>query len=251
MRFLIPFLRWAIRKSGGVTANSTITKKHILSIEARDVDIIPFGAGLKTARPTPIPPHNLVLFVGRLVERKGVGYLIESIRILTQRMNVELVVVGEGPERQNLESQVRESRLQDRVSFAGRVGEKELDLYYRSCSAFVLPAVVDSKGDTEGLGVVLIEALSYGRPVIASNVGGIIDVVEDGRTGLLVPEKDPEALALALEKVLSDRRFAEQLVRNGLYHVQKNFAWSPIIDALLSLYSSLVPVLSGSTIVAG
>jgi glycosyltransferase involved in cell wall biosynthesis len=239
MRFFVPFVRWAIKKSDAVTANSNATRDNILSILPKEVAIVPFGTALAVSEPTPIPSGNLILFAGRLVERKGVRYLVDAVKMLSLKMDVRLVIVGDGPEFQSLKEQVKQNGLEERIALAGRVSDKELEHYYQSCSVFVLPAVTDAKGDTEGLGVVLIEALSYGRPVVASRAGGIVDIVKDGETGLLVPEKDPRALAVAIERILRDRNLASKLAEGGLKHVEKSFAWDSIVDTLSNLYARL------------
>ena len=103
-----------------------------------------------------------MLFVGRLVERKGVRYLIEAVQRLSPERRARLVIIGDGPERQRLEEQARRSGLEGRVEVRGRVSDRELRQAYADASVFVLPAIVDTRGDTEGLGVVLLEAMSYG-----------------------------------------------------------------------------------------
>src|SRR5690606_40977927 len=90
------------------------------------------------------------------------------------------------------------------IRFAGRLPAGALREAYGAAHAFVLPAVVDSRGDTEGLGVVLVEATEYGLPLVASAVGGITDVVEDDVTGIAIPPADPQALATALRRLADD-----------------------------------------------
>ena len=98
---------------------------------------------------------------------------------------------------------------------------------------------MDSKGDTEGLGVVLLEAAMYRRPLVASRVGGILDVVEDGVTGLLVPEKDPRALADAIVKVLTDPDLARRLGQAGHDFVRRTFDWDAITGQMIEVYRSI------------
>ena len=111
---------------------------------------------------------------------------------------VELDIVGTdqgGGEIARLKKIAAENDLTDRVIFHGLVDDETLRRCYAECDISVLPAIVDSKGDTEGLGVVLIEALTYRKPVIASGVGGIVDIVKDEQTGILVPKKTRWLLA--------------------------------------------------------
>src|SRR5207247_5934205 len=156
-----------------------------------------------TARPAagaapPAPDgRGPVLFVGRLVERKGVAHLIEAIARLGSR-GPRLEIVGEGPERPGLEALAARLGVVDRVVFRGKIPPDELQASYARAAVCVLPSVLDARGDTEGLGVVLLEAMNHGTPVIASRVGGIPDIVEDGVSGLLVPPGDADALAAAV-----------------------------------------------------
>jgi glycosyltransferase involved in cell wall biosynthesis len=238
------FLRRMIRRADAVTAISTYTAGLIRQIHERRVELIPFGATVDPGI-TPVESRREVgrpfelLFVGRLVERKGVRYLLDAIAQLQDRYDVLLRVVGDGPWRSRLEAHARTLSLQDRVRFEGFVSKDELARRFAGCDAFVLPAVVDAKGDTEGLGVVLIEALSYGKPVVATSVGGIVDIVRDGETGLLVPPEDADALARAIATYIEEPERARTLADSGRAHVDAQFSWPTIIDRLTSLYREL------------
>jgi len=159
---------------------------------------------------------------------------------ILRKVKARLVIVGEGHRRPFLEELVAREGLKDVVQMVGKVPEESLRLWYETCDVFVLPAVVDSKGDTEGLGVVLLEALSYGKPVVASNVGGIPDIVIDGQTGLLVPEKDPKALAEAIVYVLTHEHFSQRLGEKGRRYVEEQFGWGKITDKLIDLYRNVM-----------
>lgn len=237
-----PFLRWAIRTADAVTANSTHTVKAIRQIYDRSVTIVPFGSAAgdcPEVQQSSGDGQKHLLFVGRLVERKGIEYLIEAMEALTRQLPVRLDIIGSGPEEPRLRELAERRGLQQHVIFHGRVSQEELARKYRECDAFVLPAIIDSRGDTEGLGVVIIEAMSYGRPVVASGVGGIVDLVIDERTGLLVPQKDSPALARAISRVLTDPALAQRLNRAGYDHIQKNYSWPAIIKRLDGVYRDL------------
>ena len=130
--------------------------------------------------------------------------------------------------------------LEDRVEMPGRVPEPQLHRAFARAHVLVLPSIVDARGDTEGLGVVLLEAMSYRLPVIASNVGGITDIVADGKTGLLVPPADPAALAGALERLATDTALAEQLAEAGRQYVEEHFSWPAILEEWQSCYAAAV-----------
>jgi glycosyltransferase involved in cell wall biosynthesis len=240
--FLAPLLRRIVRGSDAVTAISTYTADRLgKQVPGVDPAIIPFGAAVDA--PTEPPPYTYdgarpfeLLFVGRLVERKGVHLLLDALASLPPERRVVLHVVGDGPDRAKLEEQARRLELGERAVFHGFVSKEELQRRLETCDAFVLPAVVDAKGDTEGLGVVLIEAMSYARPVIASAAGGIVDIVRDRRNGLLVPPGDASALAAAIGGMMDDPARARQFGLNGREDVAANFSWDVIADRLAAIY---------------
>jgi glycosyltransferase involved in cell wall biosynthesis len=116
------------------------------------------------------------------------------------------------------------------------VTKDELQRRLEWCDAFVLPAVIRGQGDTEGPGVVLIEAMSYARPVIASAAGGTVEIVQDGRNGFLVPPGDAPALADAIGRMMEDPRAARELGLNGREDVERGFSGSVIADRLAEIY---------------
>ena len=245
--FLRRFLTWSARSSARIVANSNETASEIRRVAPRArVDVIPYSTGLATdaaagrVLPAAEGPFD-VLFVGRLVERKGAPVLIAAAGLLATEPRVRVVIIGEGPDRQALESQAAALGLGDRVVFRGRVSASELQRAYAMAGAFVLPAVTDSRGDTEGLGVVLLEAMSYRVPVIGSRIGGITDIIIDGKTGLLVPPGNAEALADAIRKLAADPGFAQRLGDAGHAHFEQQFGWGRIVERWMEVYGSMMP----------
>lgn len=248
LRFARPILRSIVAASDAVTVISSHTEEAVRRLApGAAVTRIPFGATFD------VPPADAgapsrsrgdpldLLFVGRLVERKGVHVLLDALALLRRdrpELEVRLEVVGEGSMRAEWEARAAELGL-DRVRFSGMLAREALERRFAACDAFVLPAVRDAKGDVEGLGVVLIEALLYGRPVIASASGGIVDIVRDGETGLLVPSGDPAALARAIERYADDPALARALAERGRERVVADFSWSAITDRLEHIYRSV------------
>ena len=244
---LAPLMRGVIRRSDAVTAISTYTAREVQRL-APEVEVrrIPFGAAgagsdseLNGPRERVAGSPFRLLFVGRLVERKGVEVLLRAVARLGRDLDVRLTVVGEGPLRPLLEGRVQALGIGDRVEFAGLVPGPEISGYFLNCDALVLPAIRDGKGDVEGLGVVLIEALLHDRPVIASDSGGIPDIVQDGRTGLLVPPGDDAALASAIRRFIDEPGLRDRLAAEGRRHVSLHFSWEAIIAELVDLYHGL------------
>jgi glycosyltransferase involved in cell wall biosynthesis len=202
----------------------------------RPIAVVPYGVPLPESpaerRSRSGPP--VLLFVGRLVARKGVDRLLDALARIADRP-WRLEIVGFGPERDPLERQAESLGLLDRVDFLGRLSSADLVNAYRRADCFVLPATLDERADTEGLGVVLLEAMSHGVPVVATRRGGIVDIVEDGRTGVLV-EDDPAALATGITSVLADPERAQVLGEAGRTRVRERFGWDSILDRLEAVY---------------
>ncbi|MGC8839771.1 MAG: glycosyltransferase, partial [Anaerolineae bacterium] len=168
---LRPILRVLTRACDCTVAISSFTARQVEEMTGVRPMVIPYGAALEPVEDLPDqsqvqegPPR--VLFAGRLIERKGLPVLLQALARVAQERKVVLDLVGEGHERPRLERLAAELGIADRVCFHGWVSQEELDRLYRACTVFVLPSVVDARGDTEGLGVVLIEALRYRKPVI-------------------------------------------------------------------------------------
>ncbi|TEU14582.1 MAG: glycosyltransferase family 4 protein [Anaerolineales bacterium] len=255
--FLKPVLRYIVKRSDAVSANSSFTASLVRELADVEVKVIPYGSTI-VARdvppiaagaepyPEPLGPEprdegrdgeRRILYVGRLIERKGLPYLIEAMDLLPPGLRVRLDIVGAGDQRPLLESLVKDKGLAERVFFRGRIPYGELAELYAGCDLFVLPAIVDSRGDTEGLGVVLVEVMGYKKPVIATNVGGIPDIVRHNETGILVEQRDPQALAQAIEAVLTDEKRARELGQAGFAYVKEYFSWPRIVDQVMALYS--------------
>ncbi|NUQ91934.1 MAG: glycosyltransferase [Gemmatimonadaceae bacterium] len=239
MRALRGFLRWAIRRSDAVVAISSYTAREVEALQPGPVEVIPYTFELSA--PGVRRPRNdgafEILFVGRLVERKGVVNLVDALAALPDSLNARLVVIGDGPETERIRSRAAERGVAGRVELRGRQPDEALREAYASTDVFVLPAIVDSRGDTEGLGVVLLEAMNFGVPVIGSASGGIVDIVLDEETGLLVPPGDVAALAAALERLARDPSFARRLGESGQRFVAEKFSWAAIVERWMAVYS--------------
>jgi glycosyltransferase involved in cell wall biosynthesis len=233
--FLVRPFAWLINRSDVVTAISRHTAQELAGIVRKPVEVIPFSVAIGE-RTAAAEDRNEILFVGRLVERKGLSVLIDAFREVRDSIPHKLVIVGDGPERPAVEERIRRLGLGDRVEVKGWVSAEEKEEYYRRCSFFVLPAVYDKHGDTEGLGVVMLEAMAFSKPVIASNAGGITDVVEDNVNGMLVPSGDAPALARALLALANDEPARRRMGRNAKITVDEKFNWDKITMRLVRLY---------------
>lgn len=253
--WLWPLLRWSVRSADAVTAISTSTARRVRELVEREVRVVPFAAASEAGQESkgwegeagsrPLEEREIhLLFVGRLVERKGVHVLVEALpRILAERP-ARLTVVGEGAWATRIREAAEAHGVADRVRLTGFVPRQELDRLYSACDVFVLPAVVDARGDTEGLGVVLLEALRHARPVVASRAGGIPDVVRPGTSGWLVPPGDPAALARTILEVAADPEEARRRGEEGRRWAAHRFSWSRICRELEEAYGEALEVRS-------
>jgi glycosyltransferase involved in cell wall biosynthesis len=261
--FLRGFLRRAITSANYVVAISTSTAREVQAVAPVPVDIIPYavelpegdGADQPALSSVPPPPQQhrpfTVLSVGRLVERKGVRYLIDAIAAMRGTVDARAVIVGDGPERAALEAQVAAAGVADRIVFRGWVSPDELHAAYAMADAFALPAVVDRRGDTEGLGMVLLEAMTYGVPVVSTPLGGIPDIVQHDRTGLLVPPNDVPALAAALTALATDPALVGRLVTAAHASARESFGWPGVLAKWRAMYARVMAGLPAPTSSAG
>ena len=183
------------------------------------------------------PVGHRLLFVGRLVERKGAHVAIEALEVLKRKgREAHLTVVGDGPERDRLEALAGEKGVRAQIDFRGSVPAESVADAFAEADVFLMPALTDWKGEQEGFGLVLVEAMMSGVPVVASQSGGIPDVVTDEETGLLVPERDPEALAGAAARLLTDRALGRRLARSAAEDVRRRFAPEAIARRFEAVY---------------
>jgi colanic acid/amylovoran biosynthesis glycosyltransferase len=188
------------------------------------------------ARASPGEP-GVVLTVARLVEKKGIADLVEACSLLRADgagAPVRLEVAGHGPLRGELEARARQLGVEAR--FHGAVPQEEVLALYRRAAVFCLPCVVAGSGDRDGLPTSVLEAMALGVPVVATAVSGLAEVVLHERTGLVVAQHDPRALAGALARVLADPELAARLASGARAHVERHFATERSVAELRALF---------------
>lgn len=199
------------------------------------IDVIPYGIRINSEAPH--QKENIIMFAGRLVERKGVKYLIEAMKMTDITYNLE--IIGDGPLMQELKKYAAELGLQKRVSFRGFIPEAEKREMYRRAKVFVLPAVHDKRGETEGLGMVIVEAMSFFTPAVATGTGGITDIVEDGWNGLFSNEGDPADIAKKINQIITDDRMYAIMQKNARKTAEEKFALGSILKKYEDIYERI------------
>lgn len=219
--------RWLVShilcRASHVIVNSAFTATLATSAGARRERIAvvppPLGITSALAQPAQAPDvrraHSLersriVLSVGRLVERKGFDTLIRAMAIVRRtHPRAILVIIGDGAERVHLEALARRETIA--VRFIGACSDAETAAWYAASDVFALLPRELPSGDIEGFGIVYLEAGAFGKPVVGARSGGVPEAVLDGETGLLVPSNDPDAAAVAITRLLSDRDLSNDL----------------------------------------
>jgi glycosyltransferase involved in cell wall biosynthesis len=247
MRHLIVF---ATKSANMVTLNSSASLGALTEIDRKSKKmIIPLGIDVAKFSPENQDPDLKVklnirgpflLSVGRLVELKGLTYLIAAMKkIVADAPTAKLVVIGTGPEAEKLKKQSKELGIAQQVIFLGGIQNSELPKYYASADIFIGPSVKTDDGATESFGIVFLEALASGTAVISTDSGGIGDIVKDGVTGIVVPERNSECIYEAVQKIIAEPDFRARLRRNGLQMTRDLYSWNKVGKMFGDLYMNV------------
>lgn len=172
-------------------------------------------------------------FCGRLVVQKGVIFLLRAMPLILKEIpSVKLLIIGDGPLRKELMDTAISLNIQDNVIFIGE--RRDTWSIFPILELFVLPSL------WEGLGIVLLESMVHAKPIIATNIPSVNEVIEDGRTGLLVPPRDPEALAKAIMRLLKDPKLRSNLAQNSREKVVRRYASERMVEEVNRIYSDLL-----------
>jgi len=217
--------------------------ENYYGVDAAKVRIVPNGVDPEEFKPVAetdreggrrrfgLGSEPCVLFVGSLIPRKGLPFLIEAAeKIVKEYSETKFVIVGEGPLKNRLLSNLETANLSGNFTFLGNVKEDMLPTLYNCADVFALPSI------QEGQGIVLLEAQASAKPVVAFDVGGVNEAVRNGETGLLVKRGSSEELADALLKLLSDKALREKMGANGRRFVTENFTWDICAQKMLNVY---------------
>lgn len=238
-KFMFKFI---CKNSDSLVAISNSTSEEVKKLSGTEhVNVIPYG--VKTKEWRNFKKENLILTVGRQVERKGTEHLIRAMKFVD--VGYKLAVIGEGPELPRLKRIVTEENLGGRVSFKGWVGDDELESWYDRAKVFVLPAIYDSRGETEGLGMVLVEAMMHGAVCIATGIGGIPDIIKDGETGLFSKEKDEKEIAERINLAADNASLRSKLTENAYKMCKNDFSVESISDRYIGILNKTNGVNNG------
>ena len=246
--------RQILEQADRVVATSPQEQTHMETLMSHrgTIEVIPCGTDIQSFHALPKaearlalgwdPTDKIALYVGRFDRRKGIETLVRAAGLLTDPQ-FRLVIVGgcdpkklDGAEYERIAGLVESLGLRDRVTFAGRVGHDRLPLYYAAANVCVVPS------HYEPFGLVAIESMACGTPVIASDVGGLKFTVKSGKTGLLVPPQNETELAQALRRIFDQPTWAVLLGQAATHRVQQKFSWLGVAQQLSHLYRYLMAI---------
>jgi glycosyltransferase involved in cell wall biosynthesis len=237
--FFRKIMEFFMKKTDQLTVNSSATNKVLQdNFTINTAEIIPMGIDLGTFQPQTKDKRALnILAVGRLVEQKGFQYLIKAMSYLVKDFpDARLSIIGSGPYQNELERLSQLYNLSNNVEFLGSIPNFELPKFYKEAEYFIGPSVTGADGSVEAFGVVFLEALASGLVTIASNVGGVKDIIQNNVTGILVDEKNPEQIYRAIINLENNPSLRKRLIKNGLEHVRENFSWTKVAEKFELLY---------------
>ncbi len=213
-------------------------------IEQSKVRIVPNGVDIDKFKPMDtkgvrqqfgLGNELCVLFVGSLIPRKGLPFLVEAAKkVVKDQADTKFLIVGDGPLRNQLSDSLDTANLSGNFKFIGNLKDDVLPLVYNCADVFVLPSI------QEGQGIVLLEAQASSKPVVAFNIGGVNETVQNKETGFLVNRGNVDALADALLKLLTDRALREKMGSNGRKFVSENYTWDICAQKMLRVYSEVL-----------
>jgi len=250
----------AFRAAAVITACSGDLKERALRLGARPdrVEVIRYGADPRAFQPDPeagaqvraelgLPAAApLIVTVSRLVYKKGLTHLLDAFpRILTHHPNAVLVIAGYGDLREELERRADALGVGANVRFPGQLARDRAARYISAADVYVVPSIRDQGGNVDGLPNALLEGMGAARPIVASAVAGIPEVITDGQHGLLTPERDPAALASAIAHLLDDRALAMRLGAAARRRVLEELTWDATAERFDAVYCRVTREPSG------
>ncbi len=240
-------MRFALRHADTVIANSDFTRQELLGMGVSEQRIVLINPGVDVERFRPglpcddlkrriglAPGEKLILSVGRLSRRKGFDMVIRSLpELINQGIAVRYAHIGIGEDYDYLTNLSREMSVADNVHFLGHVSPDDLPRWYNACDVFAMPNR-EINGDTEGFGMVFIEASACGKPAIGGRAGGTGAAIQDGVTGLRVDASSCEKVRIALAQILGDANLTLTLGRDGRIRTVNQFSWESVADKTIS-----------------
>ena len=240
-------LEYNLKKADKILSTSNVMAVETKKYTDKDVEVTPFGIDTvrfipeKTDRAalTPFAEEDIVVGTIKLIETKyGINYLIEAFSMVAKKhpeLPLKLLIVGDGSERKNLETLTEKLEIKEKVYFAGMADYSKVPSFHKIIDIYAALSILDS----ESFGVAIVEAEGCGKPVVVSNVGGLPEVVEDGKTGFVVEKKNAGAAAEKLEKLVLDSGLRGIMGKAGRERVLKLYDWNENVAQMMKIYNKI------------
>ncbi len=233
------FGRFTVNSADVAIAFGENVKQYALSYGAFPEKIVTIPNGVDTEIFTPAPseekmPTFAVGYVGNLVHRKGVKFLIQGIHKLIPKYNLRLRIVGDGPLKTELQALCSELSISEYVSFLGALDKKLIPDFLNDIDVLVLPSL------SEGMPTVVLEAMACGKAVIATDVGATRTVIDSPDVGILVPPQDPSTISQALERLMTDESLRMRLGKNARKKILSNYSWDVVVPQIEEVYLKVI-----------
>jgi glycosyltransferase involved in cell wall biosynthesis len=239
----MPFIYWSVKKADLVHAVSTHIASAARKLGAKEVTVVPNGVDISIFHPIDRDQmrkklgykidEKIIVSSSRLTPKNGLDYLIKAVANVP---NVKLIIIGDGEQRKSLESLIGTLEVGERVSLLGYLEHGRLPDYLNAADVFCRPSI------NEGFGISFIESMACRIPTIGTAVGGITDIITDGKNGMLVPPEDVAALTRALRIVIRDKDFRRSIAEQGLKTVKEKFTWEVVLRQMESVYEEVLGV---------
>ena len=228
--------KWTFHAADKVITYTEEDKSSIinLGVDPNKIEVIHNGIDTKLFTPKQRESKNKqLLWIGRYIKGKGVEYLIDAFKIVSEEYDdLKLLMVGDGPLKKNIQKQINNLGLSEKITLKTFVPNSEIQDLYRNSDVFVLPSL------EEGVPRTILEAMSCEIPVVCTKLPQLVDIVN--KCGILVPKRDPEALAEAVLKIFSDNTLSHKFGKNGRNKIINGFTWEKTVKKTIELYETLI-----------
>lgn len=243
----ISFLHKAVINYNLAKADRILSTSKVMAVETKkytdkEVIVTPFGIDLDKFKPLNVnslfDKNDIVIGTIKTLEEKyGIEYLIKAFAIVKNKYHnlpLKLLIVGDGSLSENLKNLVHDLNIEEETVFTGKIAHELVPVYDNMLSVSV------SVSNSESFGVAVIETSACGKPVVVSDVGGLPEVVKDGITGIVVPPRNPEKTAEAIEKLVLDDSMRKQMGAAGREHVAQFYDWNKNVEQMVDIYRGMI-----------
>lgn len=238
---IVPFgkqiIKFNLRKADKILSTSHVMAKETMKYTYKEIDVTPFGVDTELFKPQSFNDNDEFVIgnVKTLRPKYGIDVLIKAADIVIKNnplKKIRLDIYGEGPQKDELMQLAESLGISDKVNFMGFVNNDKLPAVYNSVSVSV--------SDSESFGVVAVEAMACGCPVVTSDADGFTEVVDNGITGFIVPKRDPQATANAIQKFIDNPNLREEIGKNGRKRVLDLYDWNDNVSTMVNIYNEIL-----------